>query len=284
MIAPHRHSDYLEHRRRGPFPGRIDPWAEIGHYFHQIHGGMLDDILTQIQDPVEAMGYLVGREPSLQIMGNQFPDVFIQRGDLARELRDLHETWDYAKAAVEILAEPGISAVTQDLYALHIRDDATNRLVTVIEVISPNNKTKRAEIAQYQDRRQRAITTQGINIVEIDLTRSVKRLFSHPLTAQFPYHIAVHLPERWPVVIGIELEAAPKRIAIPLRGAVVPLDLNVSYQTAYRKVSTAGQIDLNGDYTLDALPFPSTLTDSQREEALKMVGEWQAELERLRGS
>jgi hypothetical protein len=35
----------VEHWSAGPFPGRIDPWAEAGHYFKPIHGGVISELL-----------------------------------------------------------------------------------------------------------------------------------------------------------------------------------------------------------------------------------------------
>jgi hypothetical protein len=45
-MTAERYADaYVEHWSAGPFPGRIDPWAEAGHYFKQIHGGVISELL-----------------------------------------------------------------------------------------------------------------------------------------------------------------------------------------------------------------------------------------------
>lgn len=51
----------------GPFPSHIDPWAERGRYFHQMHAHMIGYLLDAIQRPMYERGYVVGRESSVQI-------------------------------------------------------------------------------------------------------------------------------------------------------------------------------------------------------------------------
>ena len=98
-----RSQEYIQVYKRGPFPGTIDPWAEAGRYFHQIHAGMIGALLAQLQDDLIARGYQAGRETSLQVMESTQPDVFIHR---PRETHSPH-AWDYTAAAEAVLLEPG---------------------------------------------------------------------------------------------------------------------------------------------------------------------------------
>jgi hypothetical protein len=34
----------VEHLSAGPFLGQVDPWAEAGRYFYQIHAGVIDSL------------------------------------------------------------------------------------------------------------------------------------------------------------------------------------------------------------------------------------------------
>lgn len=73
--------------------------------------------------------------------------------------------------------------------------DAGGRLVTVIEVLSPKNKSEE-EQAAYR-RRQRSYISGGINLVEIDLLRKGERVVSVPLSeipdwAWTPYMVCVY--------------------------------------------------------------------------------------------
>ncbi len=272
---------YREVYKQGPFPHRIDPWSEAPHYFQQIHSEMISHILTQIQDRLFDMGYYAGREASLQIAENREPDIFIQRTMNASQpqLR-----WDYVLAAEEVLADAGTvieSEVT--LEAIHIYKEG-GELVTVVEIISPGNKLIAESISDYRQRRERLVLEKGVNVVEIDPTRSIKRMVSHPAVSRHPYHAVVYLPGESPHLIDMAYAQPMKRIALPLRGQVVATDLQMAYNHAYQLVAASTQMLNNGFYTEDIFPFPSLLTDTQIREALETVTRWREELKRLQTS
>jgi hypothetical protein len=269
-------SEYVALLRKGPFPGRIDPWAEARRYFQQIHSGMIENFLSQIQEPLMEMGYWAGKEVSLQVMEGRQPDVFVQRSTL--KIEKLRE-WDYATAAAEVLAEPGVIAESNEvLQSIHVKEFESGELVTVVEIISPRNKTEPDEIARYQDRRGRLLFNQGVNVVEIDPTRSVKRLLNHRSTTDHAYHTAVYLPDVWPRVLFNDVGEALKPLALPLRAEVVRMELQQAYDHAYQAAAIANQILSDGRYTEQDLPFPSLLTDEQRQTALRAVTYWRDEL------
>jgi hypothetical protein len=184
--------------KQGPFPGRIDPWAEAGRYFPQIHAGMIGHLLDQVQDDLFDMGYVAGRENSLQIAERREPDIYIERHENVPTVSV--STWDYAAAAAEALAEPGVAIIWEvpELDALYIRelDGATG---AVAEIISPGNKTARRR-SEYQERRERLLN-QGVNVVEIDLTRG-QGLLEDKLVYPYAYNAVVYLPEELPRLIG----------------------------------------------------------------------------------
>jgi hypothetical protein len=274
-----RHSAaYVQHRKRGPFPGRIDPWAEVGRYFHQIHAGMIGDLLTQIQDPLIELGYEAGRETSLQILERREPDIYVHREESTVASVP---PWDYPQAAQQVLAEPGLAIDFElpELDAIYVRDFRSGDLVTIVEIVSPSNK-EQPVISEYGERRDRLIRG-GINIVEIDPTRSVKRLLQDALVTTYAYHVAVYLPQQLPRIIGVDFGQPLKRVALPLRGEVVPMELQAAYDFAYQQASIAGHIHSEGAYTEPKLPFRSLLTEEQSKEALHAVEAWRQELAHL---
>jgi len=282
MNRPHYSPEYIEHRKHGPFPGRIDPWSEDDYYFQQIHAGIVGNLLDQIQNPLEHLGYVAGREASLQIAERIEPDIFVRRamGAPKPEL-----AWDYELAAAEILAEVGVALSTEVLtQAIHIREIGSGRLVTVIEIVSPGNKTRSQLIANYRTRREKLLLDRQVNVVEIDVTRSNKRLIVDQMAAMYPYHIVIYLPDAAPRFIGIEFLQPLVRIALPLRGEVIPAELQTAYTYAYQAARIAVQAHENHFYREDKLPFPSLLTDAERKSALQTVETWKAELEGLRQS
>lgn len=273
--------EYVQHLTEGAFAGRVDPWAEAGRYFHQIHSGMIGLMLATWQPILLSMGYVAGREASLQIADKREPDVYIKRSSA----QETTLVWDYTAAAEAIQMEVGVLVETDEalLDALYIRGENPDELVTIVEIVSPRNKISPAEISVYEGRRHFLVHTQGVNVVEIDLTRSVKRLLSATPLGLYPYHIAIHLPNTSARFIGLDLEAPLKSFALPLRGEVIPVETHTFYQTAYQQAGIAAQIQHEGRYTRDDLPFPSLLTSIQRETLFTTIKLWLEKLQTLRG-
>ncbi len=232
-------STYRETYKQGPFPHRIDPWAEAPRYFQQIHSGIINDILTQIQDTIFDMGYLAGKETSLLV------DAFLE------------------------------------LDAIHITHRATGGLVTILEVISPLQKDRSEDMRDY---RNRLVYSKGVNIVELDLTRSVKRLTQDILAETYAYHIAVYLFDQKPRFIGLDYGEALKRFALPLRHEVVGVDTQLAYDNSYQQAYIASHIEIDNHYADSELPFPSLLNDAQIREAKEAVAHWRDELKRLQSN
>jgi hypothetical protein len=155
--------------------------------------------------------------------------------------------------------------------------------VTVLEIVSPRNKAALGEILDYQERRGRLLARR-VNVVEIDLTRSVKRLVEDTIAATHAYHLAIHLPGQVGRFVGIEFEEAPGRLALPLREAVLPVEVGAAYAAAYQRAALAVQIRRENRYAVDGLPFPSLLSNAQQAATLQAVQDWLAELARLAGA
>ncbi|MDX1991435.1 MAG: DUF4058 family protein [bacterium] len=270
----------ITHLEQGPFVGRIDLWSETGRYFKTIHTEMIGLLIEKIDRPLLQLGYVAIRESSIQIAEGREPDVQVWLGGRQAEKP---AAWDYELAAAESLAATGVLVQdAPDLEALYIREQNTGELVTVLEIVSPGNKSDMHEIASYQARRSRLFLEWGVHLVEMDLTRSVKRLTQNSVTRWYPYHVAVFLADATLRVIGVELDQPLPRVALPLRGEVIAVELQEIYERAYRKAKTAWRIQQDGAYGEANLPFPSTLTDDQRRDALDAVARWQAKAEQLR--
>lgn len=273
---------YIQLRQHGAFHGRIDPFAEAGRYFQQLHSGMINHLQDQLQDELNRRGYQAGKEASLQIFAPRQPDLYIENIKQARPTVD----FDYDAVAAALQVTAGIEALTQEpeLEALHITSMDTGNLVTVIEIISPRNKTHLEEILLYQKQRQHLFLDNQVNFVEIDATRSVRHLINHPLADNNPYHIAVYIPKKLPRIIQSAFAESLKSFALPLIGEGIRVEPQQAYDRAYQRGAIAGLILQEGQYTREALPFPSTLRDTQIENALQAVATWQAELQRLAAS
>ncbi len=243
-----RYSDaYVEHLSRGPFEGKVDPWAEAAQYFHQIHGCIIGDLLERLRVPLLKRGYVASRETSLQLLEHSQPEN------------------------------------VPELEAIFIHQmDKSGTLVTIIEVVSPENKTDDAKIQECLERNNQFVQYRDINIVEMDLTRSVKRLLSYQTASPCPYHISITMPSKAPYFVGARYGEALHSFALPLDHEFIPVDTQQVYEVAYRQASIAPQIERQGDYVLSKLPFPSLLTDGEKQWAMEQVQRWQTQLNTLK--
>jgi hypothetical protein len=265
---------------RGPFPGTIDPWAEAGRYFQQIHAGIIGSFLETLQQPLLKKGYLASRETSLQVAERREPDIAIQ---LDEETSKIGKRWDYVATAAALLVEPGIAVSweTPELEAVYIKRLEPYDLVTVIEVVSPSNKADQKTIREYEERRNDLLSDKTVNVVEIDLTRSIKHLLNDVLTTSYAYHIGIHLPREVARLLGWDFGDTLKPFALPLHEEAIVVETQPLYEFGYRYASIAAQMRKERFYTEDNLPFPTLLTGGQRRDALHVVEVWQEELERL---
>jgi hypothetical protein len=267
---------YIDHLEIGPFPGRVDPWVEDAHYFEQIHSGILHQLLSQTRRDLFSRGYYAALETSLQIeTRSEEPDLYVRQ-----KTPTGYQSWDYAAAAEALEVDAGMEVSTdQKLKAIFVKD-REGGLITVLELISPGNKTASTAL-RYQAYRY-DLLREGVNFVEIDLTRSIKRMVENPLTMSHPYHIAVYLPESPARVIGMAFERQLKPFALPLRGEAITAHLHRAYETAYREQGIAAQMEGDGHYAEQHLPFPSTLAHDTREGLVTQVGGWLEQLAVLR--
>jgi hypothetical protein len=236
---------YTRLLRRGPFPGRIDPFAEDDRYFNQIHSGMINAIINQISEPLLQRGYILSKEASLQSTGN----------------RNQH---------------------VAHLQCITIYDAKVHTLEAIIEIIAPSIKLNMAETKRYRRRRNQLFNRHHVYVIEMDLTRSVNHLFDH--AAMSLYNTVTFVPPDGVRLIAHTLTDGLKRYGLSLRGEIMPIDLQPAYDTAYQQAVIAAQIRAEEHYKPEYLPFPALLTTVQHDTILRAVEIWQAELKRLRGS
>ncbi len=140
------------------------------------------------------------------------------------------------------LAEPETIRVSPTQRWLEIRD-IDNHLVTLIELLSPSNKTLHASVSIAM--RHEHLIRSGVNVVEIDLIRGGLRTLPDQLNAelretpsQTMYLIVVgkaHCPDERQVYYCPLRERLPA-FAVPLRktDASVPLDLQPLIDRCYQ--------------------------------------------------
>jgi hypothetical protein len=147
---------------------------------------------------------------------------------------------------VEIEEEPVIETF------LEIIDrESGNRVVTVVEFLSPSNKSPGLNREQYL-RKQREICSSDANLVEIDLNRFGTHTLAFPLVhlgrrARTPYMTCVRRAtqrsraEVYPMFLWERLPV----VKVPLRpdDADVPLDLQALVEQCYRNGAYEGTLN-----------------------------------------
>jgi hypothetical protein len=240
-----------------PFPG-MDPWLEHPGLWPGVHNRLIaaiaDDLVPKVAPryfvDVEQHTYFTSPAGDLAIVE---PDVLIgQTG--SRERIPIPAAPGTARAGViELDVEMPLTAPV-DVWYLEVRTVGNGRLVTVIEVLSPTNKSAGSGRKKYLRKRQRIAETRT-SLVEIDLLRGGKPM---PLSTRHPvesdYRILIGRGASRP---GARLYAFGVRQAIPtipvplLPGDPEPsLDLNAVLHALYERA----RFDLRLDYSRPPVP------------------------------
>ena len=130
---------------------------------------------------------------------------------------------------------------------LRIVDGVERRIVTVVEVLSPSNKTTGAKGDAYRFKREEYLAS-GINLVEIDLLRSgIRPPLGDPAPPVSDYYLLVsRAAERpklgiWPISVRDPLPPVP----VPLDAGEPepPLDVRASVDRVYEEGRYGEQLD-----------------------------------------
>ena len=223
-----------------PFPG-LDPWLE--EHWGDVHTRFMVYASDQIDEQLP---------PDLQVrveesLGIDFdegprtarPDVaVVERPDgVSFVSTTLNATAAVAEPVYVSLAdEPEIERY------IEIIDSRAGRVVTVIELLSPGNKTSEERRAEYR-KKNRAFIAAGVNLVEIDLIRAGSHVLGIP-EHKIPTHLAGQpiiclrrATRREAELYGASLREPLPNIRIPLRptdGDAV-LQLQPLFNEIYRK-------------------------------------------------
>lgn len=245
-----------------PFPG-MDPWME--QQWGDAHHSLIQYARDQIQPllPPDLRARIEERvfvEADGRRERNRFPDLrVIER---VRASRPVVSTGSAVATAGEVtVARPLVVYLADEpmtegvIQIVDVRSG--NRVVTVIEVLSPSNKLPGVGQRLYLGKQQEC-QAGGVNLVEIDLLRGGQWVVSVPLDLipvpdQTPYRVCVW---RAAEPLAYEIYPAPLRerlpvIRVPLRedDADVPLDLQTPLNRAYQ----SGAYD-DTDYSIDPVP------------------------------
>jgi hypothetical protein len=229
-----------------PFPG-MNPYLELPSMWPDVHGSLTLTIREQLQ-PLISPRYAAVLTPyiayeAIDIATSRMmvPDVgvFEEPGRPSPQ------------EGVAIAPAPltGLIEVPTRYYRIEIVTVGDERLVTVIEILSPANKRPGANAADAYERKRQDVLQSAAHLLEIDLLRGGRRpSLVTPLPAA-PYFLMLSRVQRRPEVEiwPLSLRAAIPIVPVPLAGADpdVPLDLTAALQRIYANA----RYDLRIDYT-----------------------------------
>lgn len=232
-----------------PFPG-MDPYIERREWWKGLHTQIIGKLGTDLLPPLLAPAYFVDPEPSLQVVAERtvYPDLQINAKEIFPS--KYPSGMGMPVAAPTKVEEFQVKTVPDDdnePMALWIRN-ASERLVTIVEVLSYSNKASGADRIQYLAKRREMIAN-GVNLVEVDLLRWGHRLVLEPLSE--PYHIFVTRAQEHPktYIWSFGFDSPIPTVPLPLvdRDEYVPLPLQEAIQVIYQARAFRERIDYSQD-------------------------------------
>jgi len=237
-----------------PFPG-MDPYLERSGLWPQIHAALAVEIqhfLTPLLRPryhvsIEERTYLTVLPPDVEEVG--IPDVLVV------------SSWDdFEEADTAVATHTATQPVAGELPMpekvveryLEVHDVVNREVVTVIEILSPTNKTVRKNRIQYEHKRFEVLSSLT-HLIEIDLIRKGKP-FSMKIKGKSDYRIVIsrsqHRPSADIYLFGVR-DQIPD-FPIPIRDGepepVLPLNKMV------HELYDLGGYDLVIDYQQPPVP------------------------------
>jgi hypothetical protein len=236
-----------------PFPG-MDPYLEVPPYWSDFSPAFLTAIRNQLI-PRVIPTYDVRLEEYLVLEHDDLPSHRV-KPDIV-----VSSKWESEGGAIQTLAMPQ-TATTIDLEypdfdpltqrRLVLTHRGSGKVVTVLELLSPVNKTPgRDGIESYERKREELLTT-SCHLIELDLLRSGERL---PIKGNMPagdYFAYIGRSERRPScqIIGWGWQSVLPPIPMPLlpEDGEMQIDLAAAFRDAYEPA-----------YYDRRLPYESTL-------------------------
>lgn len=255
-----------------PFPG-MDPFLEEPSLWSSVHTRLMNSISDQLAARVapdfyvEIQQHVTVLHPEEELVRHVIPDVYVAE----QRLRPPRQTGTSAVITPPTLVEPLEQWEIYERF-LEVRDRRHRNVVTVLEVLSPWNKSAGPERWEAFQTKRRAVIASRTHWIEIDLLRAGRR---PPEVAEHSDYYALLKRGATPgpyEVWYVDLRDRLPTIAVPLRQPHedVPLDLQAVVDDVYRRAHYAESID----YT-SALPAPR-LRPADVQWASQRVQQWLA--------
>jgi hypothetical protein len=223
-----------------PFPG-MDPYIERPEIWPDFHDRLITFIQEALQPQLRPRYVALGQDRLFVVESDRpiRPDLAVVRTASPKPPAGTTAVLEAdAPAVFELWRED----IRQPLIEI-VEPAAGNRVVTAIEILSPDNKATGAGRVSYLQKRDEYWAA-GTNLVEIDLLRSGQPtawVSSEQMAEVGPRTYLVAVTRRWPSrheVYAIPLARRLPRVAIPL--AEDDKDVVLDLQTAFSRCWDVG--------------------------------------------
>lgn len=222
---------------RCPFPG-MDPYVERSAIWPDFHDRLITHIGETLQPSLRPR-YAALTQDRLYVVESGRPirpDVSVVRTSVER---NLPTGLALAELDAPVIVELSREEIRQPLLYI-IEPAAGNRIVTAIEVLSPDNKRSGPGRDSYLNKQQE-LWEAGAHLIEIDLLRagrSTVRVPEEELDRLAPHHYLVSVTRCVPTqceLYGFALQQRLPRIKVPLANGDpdITLDLQAVFQRCW---------------------------------------------------
>lgn len=189
---------------QSPFPG-MDPYIEASGLWEDFHTKLIVGIDLAL-DKLLSKRYFVTVGERFYVVLSVADQEQLHRAQADISIDSSRRDWSPAAASssssmavAESTTEPiDMTALVEESFREHfleIREVGSQRLVTVIEALSPSNKRFDTEgWRQYLRKTQACISSESLGFVEIDLLRGGQRMPMNEPWPTSPYYLLVNRP------------------------------------------------------------------------------------------
>ena len=237
-----------------PFPG-MDPYLENPRLWPNVHSSLIIAIRDELVPLLRPRYYVAVEERTVQLGSEDLnfvmrPDVAVVQPETAVPTRATSPATDSTVTAV-IVELPMLDEIRETY--LEIRTVRSDQVITVLEILSPTNKSNATGRRQYEQKRLNLMSTRT-HLVEIDLLRAGEPLMMWGYTQPRDYHILVSRAEQRPQanLYPFQVRQPIPPFQLPLqKGDTAPtVHLNDLLHTLYDRAG----YDLRLNYQLEATP------------------------------
>ena len=221
-----------------PFPG-MDPYLE-GYLWPDVHNMLAAAFLEMLNLKITPK-YVARLETRMvrdtlpgEDIGIMYPDVEVVLNSTVDEPQMSYSS--HAQTSSLTVSIPKIKPVDTKIPVVEIKDRASNRLVTAIEILSPINK--RAPGLEPYLKKRKELSNARVHLLEIDLIRRGKRPVKHRKIQDCHYTVNLtRAGTAWTDVWGFSVKDTAPIVPVPLAGddPDVVLDLGEALKIIYKR-------------------------------------------------